>query len=111
GMPTRVHVEPLTVETLGDLETLFATNKTTHGCYCTWFLGPVRECHAGWGATNLDRFNTAAHASEEPLGLLARRDGEPVGWCAAGPRNRYARMLRSRLLVRRDPDEDATAWL
>lgn len=110
-MATQVRVEPLTGDSLGDLEALFATNRTTQGCYCTWFLGSTRECHSGWGAANRDRFNAIAASSPQPLGLIARRDGEPVGWCAAGPRDRYARMLRSRLLSRRDPAEDSTVWL
>ncbi|MGE5828405.1 MAG: GNAT family N-acetyltransferase, partial [Micromonosporaceae bacterium] len=39
------------------------------------------------------------------------RDGEPVGWCAAGPRSRYARALRSPLLAERDTAEDDSVWL
>lgn len=32
-------------------------------------------------------------------GLLAYRDGEAVGWCALGPRSRYARMMSPRSRV------------
>jgi len=109
--PAKLTVRPLTVDRLGDLESLFSTNKTTHGCYCMWFLGPVKECHAGWGAVNRDRFGALTEAADEPMGLLAYRGDETVGWCAAGPRSRYARMLRSPVLRNRDADEDERVWL
>jgi GNAT superfamily N-acetyltransferase len=102
---------PLTVERLGDLEELFGTNKTTQGCYCMWFLSPIREVHSGWGTVNRDRFNALAAEAREPMGLLAYRDGEAVGWCAAGPRARYARMLKAPTLRNRDPAEDERVWL
>jgi GNAT superfamily N-acetyltransferase len=107
----KLTVRPLTVDRLGDLESLFGTNKTTSGCYCMWFLGPVKECHAGWGEVNRDRFNALAGQVHEPMGLLAYRGGEPVGWAAAGPRSRYARMLKSSILRNRDPAEDDRVWL
>lgn len=36
--------------------------------------------------------------SERPPGLLAYRDGAPVGWCAVAPRSDYATLDRSRIL-------------
>lgn len=47
----------------------------------------------------------------EPVGLLAYRDGEVVGWCAAGPRSRYVRALRTPTFKGHDPAEDETVWL
>jgi GNAT superfamily N-acetyltransferase len=109
--PTSLRIEPVVPSRLDDLDTLFATNKTTAGCYCMWFLGSVKECHAGWGAGNRQRFGEFVRAANEPAGLLAYRDDEPVGWCAVGPRMRYARMLRAPVLKQRDPSEDANVWL
>ncbi len=76
-----------------------------------WFLGSVKECHANWGAGNRERFGEFARGATEPAGLLAYRDEEPVGWCAVGPRMRYARMLRAPMLKLRDPSEDSDVWL
>ncbi len=104
-------VLPLTGERLDDMASLFGTNKTTNGCWCTWFLMPVKECHEGWGSVNRDRFAEFARDTDVPAGLLAYRDGSAVGWCAAGPRSRYARMLRAPTLKHRDPAEDDTVWL
>ena len=109
--PQPVQIKPLTTRRLADLAALFATNKTTGGCYCMWFLVPVKECHAGWGPVNHERFNAFARGASPPAGLLAYRGAEAVGWCALGPRSRYARMLRSPTLKERDPAEDDTVWL
>lgn len=103
-------VRPVTPENLDDLSELFGTNKTTDGCFCTWFLMPVKQSHAGWGAVNQAWFREYACEAAPPAGLLAYRDGEVVGWCAMGPRSRYARMLRS-TLKESDRAEDDSVWL
>jgi len=45
------------------------------------------------------------------MGLLAYDGGEPIGWCAAGPRTRYLKSGRSPLLRGRDEAEDTHVWL
>lgn len=46
------------------------------------------------------------------MGLLGYRDGTPAGWCAAGPRSRYAVTASPRSILRdRDPAEDDSVWL
>jgi GNAT superfamily N-acetyltransferase len=42
-----------------------------------------------------------------PVGILAYRDGEPVGWCSVAPRATYAALERFRALPRLD---DAPVW-
>jgi GNAT superfamily N-acetyltransferase len=106
-----VTIEAVTADRLPDLATLFGSNKTTTGCYCMWFLVPAKECSAGWNGGNRVAFEEATGAAAEPMGLLAYRDDEPIGWCAAGPRTRYARALRSPVLAGRDVDADARVWL
>jgi GNAT superfamily N-acetyltransferase len=108
---TQIVVRPVTADLLPDLATLFGTNGTTTGCYCVWFLIPAKECHAGWGERNRVLFEERARAETRPTGLLAYVDGEPVGWCAAGPRSRYTRALRSPVLAAHDPAEDDQVWL
>jgi GNAT superfamily N-acetyltransferase len=100
---------PLTPELLPDVERLFATSKVTAGCSCMWFLLTSREFDKGYAGGNRAAF--AAELAEGILGVLAYRDGEPVGWVAAGPRTRYGRLLRSPLLKGRDVAEDASTWV
>jgi GNAT superfamily N-acetyltransferase len=110
-MPAPVAIEAVTPDRLADLASLFGSNKTTSGCYCMWFLVPAKECSAGWNGGNRISFEAVTGAAAEPTGLLAYRDGEPIGWCAAGPRTRYARALRSPIMAARDADADARVWL
>ena len=102
---------PVSADRLPDLAALFGGNGTTRGCYCMWFINTAKEVHAGWGGGNREAFESCTRAEARPMGLLAYADGEPVGWCAAGPRSRYGRALRSTVLRRHDPAEDDSVWL
>ncbi len=105
-------VETVTRERLGDLASLFGTNATTSHCYCTWFILSAAECKAGWyDGGNRTAFEARAAQESTPMGLLAYIDGQPVAWCAAGPRSRYERALRSNVLREHDPAEDDAVWL
>ena len=48
-----------------------------------------------------------------PMGILALVAGEPVGWCACGPRSRYvvATSGRSKVMGSRARAEDESVWL
>jgi GNAT superfamily N-acetyltransferase len=104
-------VHALTVERLGDLATLFGQSKTTSGCYCMWNIASAKENNAGWSGGNRLAFEALAEAAPQPLGLLAYRHGDPVGWVAVGPRTRYQRALGTPTLAGRAPAEDARVWL
>jgi len=104
-------IAPLTPETLPDLAELFGVSATTRGCYCMWFVQSAAASEAGWSGGNRVAFEAMACESELPMGLLAYRDGEPVGWVAVGPRQRYGRALRSKVLAGRDAGEDDGVWL
>jgi GNAT superfamily N-acetyltransferase len=47
------------------------------------------------------------------MGILASVAGEPVGWCACGPRSRYvvATSGRSKIMNARAHDQDQSVWL
>lgn len=91
----------------------FALRRATARCSCTAFCSTRWQFAAGWfGGGNRRRLAELAQGPD-PVGLLALRDGEPVGWCATGPRARYRPSAdgRGRLLRTRAPDEDSTVWL
>src|SRR5262249_18470969 len=89
----------------------FGATATTRGCYCMWFVLAPKECSAGWTGGNRTSFEALAASEPAPVGLLAYRDSEPVGWAAAGPRSPYARALRMKLTAEGHPAEDERAWL
>jgi GNAT superfamily N-acetyltransferase len=69
---------------------------------------------AGWlGGGNQRRFAAMADATATPMGILASVAGEPVGWCACGPRSRYAAAFSTRnpIMNDREAGEDETVWL
>jgi GNAT superfamily N-acetyltransferase len=106
-----MEIRPVTRDRFDDLADLFGTASVTRNCWCMYFLVSGRERRESWGPGSRARFEAFADGRDPPAGLLAYRDGEPVGWCAMGPRSRYAGALRSRVLRERDPGEDDQVWL
>lgn len=109
--PSEVEVKPMTTDLVSDAERVFALSSESVGCYCTWFIIPVAQYHAGGKSENRKLFVELAETSDQPIGLLAYVDGEPVGWCAAGPRSRFDRALRIPSFKGRDSSEDDSVWL
>jgi GNAT superfamily N-acetyltransferase len=103
-------VQPLSRANLDDLAALFATDRICSNCWCMYFLRTSTEFGAGYGAGNRAGFAALLASTDAPLGVLAYRDGAPVGWCAAGPRQRYGRLSRSPLLKRPELAVEATVW-
>jgi len=69
---------------------------------------------AGWfGGGNRHRFEVMATVSATPMGIMASLAGAPVGWCASGPRSRYAVATsgRSKIMGSRRRAEDQSVWL
>jgi len=68
----------------------------------TWRLTRA-EYERRKGAANKRAFRRIVE-SETPPGLLAYRDGQPIGWCAVAPRECYPALERSRVLKRVDQE-------
>jgi len=96
------------------LARLFETHTGTRGCWCMAYCVPARVYQAGWrNGGNRRRFEAMAGTEPDSMGIIATLDGEPVGWCACGPRSRYAvaTSQRTRIMRDRDPREDDDVWL
>ena len=106
-----IGVKPLTPDLLPDAAALFDSSPATHGCSCMWFLIPYKEYHAGGPEGNRRRFTQLVEATPYPIGLLAYREGEVVGWCATGPRSRFVRAVGVPSFKGRDPSEDDSVWM
>jgi GNAT superfamily N-acetyltransferase len=78
-------------EQLNELATLFATSRNTRRCWCTAPCGRGLGFALGWvTGSNARRFGDLAARGDAPMGVLASVGADPVGWCACGPRSRYA---------------------
>jgi GNAT superfamily N-acetyltransferase len=107
-----MQIHALSTSRYADAVDLFASNPSTRGCWCQHPLLTTKQVGDGWGDGNQLRFEELAGYDDPPGGLLAYDDnGTPIGWCATGPRSRYARALRSPLMTQRDPGEDDAVWL
>ncbi len=104
-------VEAVTPDRIEDLGRLFSTNEVADRCWCMWFIRPVKEFHAVGREGNRASFHELVANHQHPPGLLAYRDGEPVGWCAVGPRSRYIRALKMPTYRNREGSGDSDVWL
>jgi len=93
--------EPLTQRLWKDFEKLFGERGACGGCWCmTWrFNAAQYEKNKGIGNRNSMKKLVENH---EPVGIIAYVNGEPAGWCAAAPRDKYVRLENSRVLKRID---------
>jgi hypothetical protein len=98
---------------LDDLARLFEQQRNTRHCWCTAFCVTRSQFAIGWlGGGNRRRFEAMAKGLE-PMGILASTGGEPIGWCACGPRSRYLAATTGHPPVMRNrvPNEDESVWL
>lgn len=107
----KVEIRPLTNGNIIDAEHVFASSPESAGCFCMWFIIPVAQYHAGGRAANRQLFLDLVNDSAAPVGLVAYVDGEPVGWCAAGPRSRFGRAVKVPSFKGRNPSEDDSVWM
>lgn len=97
---------PLKADRWPDLEKLFGERGGCGGCWCmAWRLKPS-EFRKQKGAGNRASLKKLVE-NGEAVGILAYRDGEPVGWCAVAPRENYPRLENSRVWKRID---DQPVW-
>lgn len=102
----RLEIRPLTPERWGDLVTLFGERGAVAGCWCMWWRQTGSEFGRSSGASNRRAFKALVDDGRVP-GLLAYRDGRPVGWCSVAPREEFGRLRRSPTLR---PVDDRPVW-
>ena len=113
-MGADVDIRPVGPNDVTDLAKLFASQRTTRRCWCMTFCMTRSQFAVGWlNGGNQRQFESIAAASSTPMGILASQAGEPVGWCACGPRSRYAAAIspRNKIMRNRVRAEDETVWL
>lgn len=91
-------IRPVTADRWEDLAAFFGPSGAFAHCWCTWWRQTAAEFSQGeaeGGDGNRALMHEIVEAGSEP-GLLAYRDGQPVGWTSVAPRPQYGRILRSR---------------
>lgn len=89
-------VEPATRARWDDLQTVLGARGEAAKCQCQRAILPLREWwHMPREAREAFLRKEVCNARGGAPGLLAYLDGEPVGWCRLGPRDRYAPLRNS----------------
>lgn len=107
-----ITVEPAALLPWSALETVLASTGESRHCWCRWWLTTNAEYDALTDDDRRERAH-ADHATHEPRGLLAHRDGVPVGWVGVAPRADYVRLPRTKLVASGTPHPDfadPTIW-
>jgi GNAT superfamily N-acetyltransferase len=99
-------VAPLTPGRWSDLERLFGPRGACGGCWCMTPRLSRAEYERGKGEGNRAALRALVDAGAQP-GLIGYRGGQPVAWCALGPRQEFGLLARSRVLA---PVDDAPVW-
>jgi GNAT superfamily N-acetyltransferase len=88
----------LTPARWADAEAVFQGCGDARGCWCAFWRMPRPAYRAGWGARNRAYLRRLVE-SGAPVGVVAYRGGEPVGWRGVAPRSDLSRLARSRVLA------------
>jgi GNAT superfamily N-acetyltransferase len=97
---------PVDANRWGDLEKLFGPRGACAGCWCMFWRLKRADFSTQAGDGNRQKLRELIEGGA-PVGVLAYAGEEPVGWCAAAPREDYPALERSRVLRRVD---DRPVW-
>ncbi len=94
-------IEPLTLKRLPDLATLFGQGGDPKWCWCAWYRARSIDFRTATAEDNRELMESATRAvaaEGRAPGLIAYRNGDPVGWVSVGPREDYDRLQHSKVL-------------
>ena len=105
-----LQILPLTRARLPDLAALFGQGGDPKWCWCAYYRVRGVDFSSGSAQRNrraLDGAVDSTAADGRNPGLVAYRDGDPVGWVSLGPRDDYERLQHSKVLA---PVDDKPVW-
>lgn len=82
----RLSFRPVDAASWGDLERLFEARGGPKHCWCMVWRRTTEESHDARPASRKQMLRERVDAGV-PIGILAYRGDEPVGWCSVGPRD------------------------
>jgi GNAT superfamily N-acetyltransferase len=102
----KVLVVPATAGCWDDLEALFGKNGVSAGCWCMFWRLDRASYQKFQGEGNKAVLRSLVLEDHVP-GVLAYVDGKAAGWCSVSPREEFAALENSRILIRVD---DRPSW-
>lgn len=103
-MTDEVVTESVDGSTWDELQAVFGSRGDASSCWCQWF----KLRRADWDAATREQTRALLHdqVQEGSPGVIARIDGEPVGWAAVEPFSAYPTLGRSPITRRAQGDPD-----
>jgi GNAT superfamily N-acetyltransferase len=105
-----LEVHPLSPKRLQDLALLFGQGGDPKWCWCSFFRLRNVDFQNASEASNRKVLESAVRTTAtdgRAPGLVAYRDGEPIGWVSLGPRDDYERLKHSKVLA---PIDGKPVW-
>lgn len=102
-----LQVHPLTPDRWPDYERLMGPKGGAEGCWCALWRVSAAEFRARRGEGNRRFMEERVRQGVCPPGLIAYRDGVPVGWISVAPRGEFPRMAASSITA---PVDDQPVW-
>ena len=104
---------PATPDRWADVVSVMGLRGDPSWCWCQYFRFRGKEWADTTTAGNREHLRGQVESGPPAPGVVAYRDGQPVGWCAVGPKARYPRLMASRIssptnLSTEPTDVDAT---
>lgn len=102
-----ITVESVDAGTWDELRTVFGERGDASGCWCQWFKLTGAQFQAASREEKADLLHASVEAGSP--GVIARLDGEPVGWAAVEPFSAYPGLRRSPI-TKRQPGDPEDPW-
>ena len=94
-----IRVLPATADRWSDLVAVMGTRGDPSWCWCQYYrLRGQAWRDSSKSGNNKPALREQVVSSKVPPGVIAYLDGEPAGWCAAGPKLGYPRLAASRTM-------------
>lgn len=97
---------PVTPDRFEDFADVINPNRRANHCWCLSHRIRLREIEE-LGEGSREQAMRRLTEREHPPGVVAYRDGVPVGWCNIGPRSEITRLVNSKLIR---PVDDVPVW-
>jgi GNAT superfamily N-acetyltransferase len=94
-VPDPIDVRPAIADRWPDVVTVMGTRGDPSWCWCQWFRLDTEARRSASPADNRAALRGQVISSSVPPGVIAYRGDDPVGWCAIGPKQDYARLAAS----------------
>lgn len=105
--PVTITVSRVDAASFDDVQTVLGTRGQAARCQCQGY-------RQGWYAQHSDDVQGRCELLRDQVleghGLLAHREGEPVGWCSVAPRSDYPYLRKTTWAGRDEDPTDASVW-